>query len=49
MHELELCGVAKGVDESIDESVLRWFGNIEKCRVIGLLKGCMWKNVCIVA
>ena len=26
----ELCGVAKGVDESIDECVLRWFGHIER-------------------
>ena len=25
----ELCGVAKGGDERIDESVLRWFGHIE--------------------
>ena len=26
----ELCGVAKGVNERIYESVLRWFGHIEK-------------------
>ena len=26
----ELCGVAKGVDERIDESVLRWVGHIER-------------------
>ena len=26
----ELCGVAKGVDERIDEGVLRWFGHVER-------------------
>ena len=26
----QLCGVTKGVDEKIDESVLRWFGHVEK-------------------
>ena len=26
----ELCGVKKGVDERIDESVFRWFGHVEK-------------------
>ena len=26
----ELCGVAKGVEERIDEGVLRWFGNVER-------------------
>ena len=26
----ELCEVAKGVGERIDESVLRWFGHIER-------------------
>ena len=31
----ELCGVMKGVDEKIDEGVLRWFG----WRMIGLLRG----------
>ena len=25
-----LCGVRMGMDEKIDESVLRWFGNIER-------------------
>ena len=25
----ELCGVKKGVDESIDEGVLRWFHHVE--------------------
>ena len=25
-----LCGVTKGVDERIDESVLRWFGHVER-------------------
>ena len=26
----KLCGVTKGVDERIDEGVLRWFGNVER-------------------
>ena len=26
----ELCGVKKGLDEKIDEGVLRWFGHIER-------------------
>ena len=26
----ELCGVTKGVDERIDEGVLRWFGHKER-------------------
>ena len=26
----ELCGVARRVEERIDESVLRWFGHIER-------------------
>ena len=26
----ELCGVKKGMDERIDEGVLRWFGHVER-------------------
>ena len=26
----ELCGVTKGIDESIDEGVLWWFGHVER-------------------
>ena len=26
----QLCGVRKGVDEKIDEGVLRWFGSVER-------------------
>ena len=26
----QLCGVTKGVDEKIDEGVLRWFGIMER-------------------
>ena len=26
----ELCGVTKGVDERIDECILRWFGHVER-------------------
>ena len=27
---MELCGVTKGVNERIDEGVLRWFGHVER-------------------
>ena len=27
---IELCGVTKGVNERIDEGVLRWFGHVER-------------------
>ena len=30
----ELCGVKKGLDERIDESVLRGFGHMESDRVV---------------
>ena len=43
----ELCGLTKVLDERIDESVLLWFGHIE--RMVELLKGYMWKNVWVVA
>ena len=26
----ELCGVTKGVDERLNEGVLRWFGHVER-------------------
>ena len=26
----ELCGLKKGLDENIDEGVLRWFGHVER-------------------
>ena len=26
----QLCGVTKGLDEEIDEVVLRWFGHVER-------------------
>ena len=25
-----MCGVTKGVDETIDEGVLQWFGHVER-------------------
>ena len=36
----ELCRVKKGLDERIDEGVLRWFGHVEKIedRGIGLAR-----------
>ena len=27
---MDKCGVTKGVDEKIDEGVLRWFGHMER-------------------
>ena len=37
----ELCGVVKGVDEGMGESVLRWFGHIQ---TMGnkIAKRCVW-------
>ena len=32
----DLCRVVKGVDERIGESVLCWFGHIERMKMIGL-------------
>ena len=29
----ELCGVTKGLNEGIDEGVLRWFGHMERDRI----------------
>ena len=26
----ELCGIKKGIDERIDEGVLRWFGHVKR-------------------
>ena len=34
----ELCGVTKGVDERIDEGVLRWFGHVEKMENVRIVK-----------
>ena len=28
--QMQLCAVTKGVDEKIDEGVLRWFGDVER-------------------
>ena len=30
MDKRELCGVTKGVDERIEDDVLRWFGHVER-------------------
>ena len=45
MHGLELCGVAKWVDERIDESVLRWFGHIERIEKDRILERYRWESV----
>ena len=37
----------KGMDESINESALGWFGHIK--RMIGFLKEYMWESVSVVA
>ena len=34
----ELCGVTKGVDERIDERVLRCFGHVERMETDGIAK-----------
>ena len=34
----ELCGVKKGLDERMDEGMLRWFGHVERMELIGLPK-----------
>ena len=34
----ELCGVRKGLDESIDEGVLWWFGHIERMEIDRIAK-----------
>ena len=35
----KLCGVTKGVDEKIDEGVLRWFGHVERMENDMIAKG----------
>ena len=37
----ELCGVMKGLEERIDEGLLRWFDHMERRRIKGLLRGSM--------
>ena len=39
----QLCGVAKDVEEKIDEDVLRWFSHVE--RMMELLRGSMHRVV----
>ena len=38
----ELCGVNKGLDERIDEGVLRWFGHAEKMERNRIAKRVCW-------
>ena len=48
----ELCGVKKGLDERIDEGVLRWLGHVERMEIdrtakrvyVGECAGC--RSVC---
>ena len=28
----QLCGVRKGADKRVDESILRWFGHVERMK-----------------
>ena len=34
----KLCGVKKGLEERIDEGVLRWFGHVERMERDGIAK-----------
>ena len=40
----KLCRVVEG----IDESVLHWFGPVERIEKIGFIKRCMWESVWVV-
>ena len=33
----ELCGVKKGLDERIDEDILRWFGQVERMEKVRIV------------
>ena len=35
----QLCGVTKGVNEKIEESIFRWFGNVERMKNDSIVKG----------
>ena len=41
----ELWGVAKRVDERIDEGVLRWFGHVERMKNDRIAK-CLYRGAC---
>ena len=47
MHKLEFCGVVKEVDKRIDESVLHWFGHIER-RENDMIAIRVYMRVCVV-
>ena len=38
----EMCGVRKGLDERIDEGVLRWFGHVERMERDGNARRVCW-------
>ena len=42
----ELCGVKKGVNERINESILRWFGHVERMDDSRLVK-LMYSGECV--
>ena len=39
----KLCEVKKGLDEMIDEAVLRWFGHVERIKRHKIAKRICWK------
>src|SRR5678816_3422023 len=41
----ELCGVKKGVNERINENMLRWFGHVERMIDSRFLSGCIVASV----
>ena len=41
----ELCGVRNGIDEKIDERVLRWFGHVERMEKDRIAKR-VYRRVC---
>ena len=42
----ELYGVTKGVDETFDEGVLRWFGRVERMKNDRIAKKNLCRRVC---
>ena len=38
----EFCGVTKGVDERVDEGVIRWFGHVKRMENDRIAKRVCW-------